>query len=133
VNEQNSLLRPVSIFLTITLVNFFEKGKEGMSTARKPAPQQRKNRTRQNRLPFLLVIGGMLILIGALFFAFRKPAAPFVPAVIGKPSLQVDKEKIDLGNRKLGNTVFASFEVKNVGDQVLRITRAPTIQVIEGC
>ena len=104
-----------------------------MSKIKKPVLKHRQTQANNNRLPFLLVLGGLVILIGALFFAFRKPAAPNIPEVIGKPSLKVDKQKVDLGNMKLGSTAFVSFELKNVGDQVLEISQVPTIQVIEGC
>ena len=104
-----------------------------MSKIRKPAPKYRHTRAKKNRLPLLLVSGGVLLLIVALFFAFRKPAAPNIPEVTGMPSIKVDKLKVDLGNMRLGSTAFASFELKNVGDQVLQITQVPTIQVIEGC
>ena len=104
-----------------------------MSKVKKPVTNRRQTQAKKNRAPFLLVLGGLVILIGALFFAFRKPAAPVIPAVTGKPSVKIDKEKIDLGNMKLGDTAFASFQLTNVGDQVLQFTQAPTIQVIEGC
>ncbi len=104
-----------------------------MSKIRKPVPKRRQKQASNKRLPLLLVLGGIVILIGALFFAFRKPTTAYIPAVAGKPSLKVDKEKIDLGNMKLGETAFASFQLTNVGDQVLEITQTPTIQVIEGC
>lgn len=104
-----------------------------MSKIKKTMPKYGQNPVKKSRVPFLLVLGGIVILIGALFFAFRKPAAPVIPAVTGKPSLKVDKQKIDLGDMKLGGFAFASFQLTNVGDQVLQISQAPTIQVIEGC
>jgi predicted membrane channel-forming protein YqfA (hemolysin III family) len=104
-----------------------------MSKYRKPVQKHRQTQAKSNRLPFLLVLGGIIILIGVLFFAFRKPTAANIPEVTGKPRLKVDKQKVDLGNMKLGSTAFVSFELKNVGDQVLQFTQTPTIQVIEGC
>jgi hypothetical protein len=109
------------------------KEKEDMSKSIKTVPKHRQTRTKHTRLPFPLILAGILILAGALFFAFLKPAAVYTPIVTGKPSLKIDKEKIDLGNMKLGDTAFASFQLTNVGDQVLQFTQAPTIQVIEGC
>jgi len=104
-----------------------------MSKSRKPVTKHRQTQPKNSRLPFLLILAGMLILVGALFFVFHKPTTAYSPTVTGKPSLEVDKEKIDLGKMKLGDTAFASFELKNVGDQVLQFTQAPTIQVVEGC
>jgi hypothetical protein len=45
----------------------------------------------------------------------------------------VDKEKVDLGEVKLGKTVEVSFELTNVGDQTLRFSEQPFIEVKEGC
>jgi len=104
-----------------------------MSKIRKPVPKRRLTQASSNRLPLVLVLGGIVILVAALFFAFRKPAAPYVPEVTGGPSLKVDRTKVELGDRKLGSNADASFVLTNVGDQVLQITQAPTIQVIEGC
>jgi hypothetical protein len=121
------------MFITITFISLITKGKN-MSKIRKPVPKRRQTQSGSNRLPTLvLVIAGIVVLIGALFFAFRKPATAYVPAVAGEPSLKVDQEKIDLGNMKLGSTAFASFQLTNVGDQELQFTQAPTIQVLEGC
>jgi hypothetical protein len=63
-------------------------------------------------------------------------AAPTVQSTIevkGAPALQVDKEKVDFGNVTLGQTVEVKFEVANVGDQPLRFTKKPYVEVIEGC
>ena len=55
--------------------------------------------------PLLLVIGGVLLLAGAVF-AFNRPSQPKAPIeVTGAPSLKVDQEEINLGNVKLGKKV----------------------------
>ncbi len=95
--------------------------------------QSKQTPGKRSKLPIFFLVGGVAILAISLFFALRKPAAPYVPEVTGNPSIQVDKEKVDLGNMKLGNTAQVSFEVKNVGDQPLRFTEAPYIEVKEGC
>jgi hypothetical protein len=70
---------------------------------------------------------GLILLIGCA-------AAPaFTPEVIGAPKLKVDKESIDLGDRKVGQPVSVSFEITNVGDQPLRFSEAPYIEVAAGC
>ena len=53
--------------------------------------------------------------------------------VQGQPSLKVDNDQLDFGDVKLGQTVTAAFTLTNVGDQTLRITQEPYIQVLEGC
>jgi hypothetical protein len=45
----------------------------------------------------------------------------------------VDKEQVDLGNIPLGQTVEVTFNVANVGDQQLRFTEAPYVELVEGC
>ena len=80
-----------------------------------------------------MALAGAAILIMAAFFAFSKKPASFTPEVTGGPSLKVDKEKVDLGDVKLGQTVQVSFEISNVGDQPLKFSKAPYIEVKEGC
>ena len=53
--------------------------------------------------------------------------------VSGKPELKADRELVDLGDIKLGKTTTVAFEVTNVGDQTLKFTKAPYIEVVEGC
>jgi hypothetical protein len=81
----------------------------------------------------LLFAGGVLLVIGAVF-ALNKPSQPKAAIeVSGTPSLKVDREKVDLGNVKLGQTVDVKFTIMNVGDQTLRLSKAPYIEVLEGC
>jgi hypothetical protein len=75
------------------------------------------------------------MLLSLLVWALWPPAtnANFSPAVTGAGALKPDKDKIDLGDVHLGNTVSASFQVTNVGSKPLHFTKAPYIQVVEGC
>ena len=59
--------------------------------------------------------------------------AKVTPEVTGAPKLKVDRDKIEMGDIKLGRTVQAAFALSNVGDQPLRITGDPYIEVLEGC
>ena len=86
--------------------------------------------------PVLLVLGGVVLLGVALFALWKsgQPANPQVPIeVSGAPSLKVDQDKVDLGDVPLGKTVTVSFELANVGDQPLRFSAKPTVEVVEGC
>jgi hypothetical protein len=100
--------------------------------------QHNKNHPRHGRKKqpwpvILLFAGGLLLVIGAVF-AFKKPAEPkAVIEVAGAPSLKVDQEKVDLGNVKLGQTVEVKFKLTNVGDQTLRFSKAPYVEVLKGC
>ena len=80
-----------------------------------------------------MALAGAAILLIAAFFAFQKKPTSFTPEVTGSPSLKADKEKVDLGDVKLGQTVEVSFEIINVGDQPLIFSKAPYIEVKEGC
>lgn len=93
-----------------------------------------RHRKKKQLWPLILLIGaGLLLVIGA-FFAFKKPSEPKADIEIsGSPSLKVDKEKVDLGDVKLGQTVQVSFDLTNVGDETLKFTKAPYIEVLEGC
>jgi hypothetical protein len=81
----------------------------------------------QRRFRWGVWLAGLILLIGCAAAPVSKPE------VAGAPRLKVDKESIDLGDRKVGQLVSASFEITNVGDQPLRFTEAPYIEVAAGC
>ncbi len=84
--------------------------------------------------PLVLLVGGAVLLIFGVVSALKKPSLPAAAIeVTGSPSLKVDKEKVDLGNIKLGQTVDVKFTLTNVGDQTLHFTKAPYVEVVEGC
>ena len=93
----------------------------------------RHSRKKQLWPMILLLAGGVLLVIGAVS-VLNKPSQPKATIEIsGAPSLKVDREKVDLGNVKLGQTVEVKFQIMNVGDQTLRFSKAPYIEVLEGC
>ena len=93
-----------------------------------------RHHRRRKPWPLLLLMGGGLVLIIVAVTALNKPPEPKAAIeVSGSPSLKVDQEKVDLGNVKLGKTVEVSFQLLNVGDEALRFTKAPYIEVLEGC
>lgn len=101
---------------------------------KKPKKYQKKRQLKNAKwIPILVALGGFL-LIGLAFLALReKPAPGDAIEVTGAPSLKVDKEKVDLGDVKLGKTVDVSFQLTNVGDETLRFDEQPYIEVVEGC
>jgi hypothetical protein len=102
-----------------------------MSRNNKYSKKNRKQYTRW--LPILVISGGVLV-IGLAFLALRKNPTPTIPVEVnGSPSLKVDKDKVDLGDVKLGKTVEVSFQLTNVGDQTLRFSKQPYVEVLEGC
>jgi cell division septal protein FtsQ len=101
-------------------------------------PQINKKHLRHGRKeptwPILLLLAGGVLLIIGVVFAFKKPSEPKASVeVTGSPSLKVDQDKVDLGNVKLGQTVEVKFRLTNVGDQTLHFSKAPYIEVLEGC
>jgi hypothetical protein len=86
--------------------------------------------------PLLLVLAGIVLVSGALFAVWKsgQSSGPQVPVEVkGSPSLKVDQDKLDLGNVPLGKTVTVSFQLSNVGDQALRFSQTPYVEVVEGC
>jgi hypothetical protein len=99
--------------------------------------QKHKKKLRQPRKsqpwPAILLIAGGLLIVGAIF-TFRKPSQPAAAIeVTGAPSLKVNQDKVDLGNVRLGQTVDVKFQLTNVGDQTLRFSEVPYVEVVEGC
>jgi cell division septal protein FtsQ len=95
--------------------------------------QLRHRRKKQLWPMILLFAGGVLLVIGAVY-ALNKPSQPKAAIeVSGTPSLKVDQEKVDLGKVKLGQTVEVKFKIMNVGDQTLRFSKTPYVEVLEGC
>jgi len=82
--------------------------------------------------PVAAIVIGLLLLAGAAWTLLGQSPKAAVE-VTGQPSLKVDQATIDLGDQKLGATVQAAFTLTNVGDQPLRFTEAPYIEVVEGC
>ena len=86
--------------------------------------------------PLILVGGGILLIVLAAAYIFstsRSPDAGATVEVSGAPALKVDKAQIDFGDVKVDTPVAASFEISNVGDQPLRFSKLPVVEVVEGC
>ena len=100
----------------------------------KPNYSKRKRKQHRSWLPVGLILGGVALLVLAIFAFRRSPPAPKAAIeVTGSPSLKVDRNEVDLGDIKLGRTVSVSFRLTNVGDQPLRFSKTPYIEVLEGC
>jgi len=98
--------------------------------------RRRANRQKRTQSLWLILTLCGFLLLATAFIELRGNQnqgtnAPI--AVKGAPSLQVDKEKVDLGDVKLGQTVQVKFKVTNVGDQPLRFTKEPFVEVVQGC
>src|SRR5574341_2029701 len=101
---------------------------------RKNKPKRYSKKRQQRNRPWLPVIVALtgVALIGLAFWGLRgNPASKANIEVTGAPSLKADKEKVDLGDVKLGQTVEVTFQLTNVGDQTLRFSEAPYVEVVE--
>jgi hypothetical protein len=80
------------------------------------------------------MVGGVVLLGITVFMLLRGKASPTAALEVkGAPALKADRETVNLGEVKLGETVAVSFQIANVGDQPLRFTEKPYVEVKEGC
>jgi hypothetical protein len=86
-------------------------------------------------LPLILALAGivLILLAGWAIWNTGAPAEKASIQVKGAPRLKVEKDSIDHGRVKLGTPITDEVRITNVGDQPLRFTRAPYLQVLEGC
>jgi hypothetical protein len=89
----------------------------------------------KKRKSIFRAIFGVVMFIAAIagITVLTRPAPMATLEVSGAASLKADQEKIEMGDIRLGKTVSASFLLTNVGDETLRITKAPYVEVKEGC
>jgi hypothetical protein len=92
----------------------------------------------QSTNPLIFVIGGVALIGVAALLIFgggggAASSPPITPEVSGAPKLKANTYRIDLGDVRLGEWVSASFEIVNAGDQPLRFTEEPYVEVVEGC
>ncbi|MEW6092909.1 MAG: hypothetical protein AB1531_02980 [Chloroflexota bacterium] len=93
-------------------------------------------KSKRNQYSWLFLLMGGIVLVGLAFLALRGNSAAQPLAAIevyGAPSLKVDQELVDLGDVKLGRIVQVSFRLTNVGDQPLRFSETPYVELVEGC
>ncbi len=84
--------------------------------------------------PLGLVLAGLVLVLMASLALYRPISAALNDAFSsGSPSLKVNREKVDLGDVKLGKSVSVSFQVTNVGNKTLRFSKAPYVEVAKGC
>ncbi len=102
------------------------------------AERQRRRAERERRdqfsrlLPFGILGLIAVVVVGlGIFGALHSSGALEDPNA--KPQLTVDKEKLDLGDQKLGSTVRAQFNIKNTGTGILRMQVPAMPTALEGC
>lgn len=106
-----------------------------MSTIKARRKNRRQKNRQRNTLIFLIAGSLLLVVTG---FAIAKNARdnkvdPNLLEVSGQPRLKVDQELIDYGYVKLNTNLTFALNLTNVGDQPLKISEAPYVEVKEGC
>lgn len=93
-----------------------------------------KLKPKKNLLPLWLALTGLILVLVAVWALMNNNAQTKANIVVkGEPRLKVEKTVIDRGNIKLGTLVRDDIRVTNIGDQPLRFTDTPYIEVLEGC
>lgn len=98
--------------------------------------RSRRTQAEGSRSPWpivLLVVAAALMVLAATVVIARPIQPTAAIEVSGSPRLRVDRERVDLGVVKLGQTVQVDFKLTNVGDQPLTFTEPPYVEVVEGC
>ena len=87
---------------------------------------KKRYRKQTKNFPWLLVgLGGVLLLVAAIFFANQNGG--------GTPAVEVDQQQIDFGYVKLEEPRSFAIRVTNAGDGTLRFQEEPYIEIVEGC
>lgn len=93
-----------------------------------------KSRPKRSLGPLWLALGGLvLVLVAGWAILNGNPQPKADIEVKGAPRLKVEKDVIDHGDLKLGTPIKDAVRVTNVGDQPLRFTAAPYLEVKQGC
>jgi len=98
--------------------------------------QERQRQKRQRNTLIMVIAGGLLLITAGVFIAkdtLANRADPGLVEVSGQPSLKVDQELIDYGDVKLNTNLTFALQLTNVGDQPLKISEDPYVEVLEGC
>ncbi len=86
----------------------------------------------------LLLLGGAMLVLGAIVLASLGSKQNVVldegqVEVRGQPRLRAVPASIDLGEVKLNTPKTFQIALTNVGDEPLKLTEEPYLEVVEGC
>lgn len=126
--EQNSYNEPAAN------ADFQANGsKEHRSMSKKLRKQRQQSKNRQ-KLIWTIGMGALVVL--SVVFTLVKNTNRINPALIeveGRPAIKVEQELIDYGYKKWNTNLTFDIKVTNVGDQTLRLSETPYVEVLEGC
>ena len=95
-----------------------------------------KRQQRKKRKALIWKISAGVLLIAGIVFTLVQNASRTNPELIevqGRPAVKVDKELIDYGYKTWNTNLTFDLTVTNVGDQTLRFSETPYVEVLEGC
>jgi hypothetical protein len=99
----------------------------------------RRNRPRlrgeRRSLALPVIIVGAALILAAAFLMVRQGRGGTGASVSdsGSPQITVDQQKVDYGYVKFGEMRSIKLTVTNTGKGVLRFTKSPYVEVLEGC
>lgn len=96
----------------------------------------KKLRQQRRRQKLIWTISAGLLLVVSAVFIFVLNSSRINPELIevqGRPAIKVDQELFDYGYKKWNTTAAFDITVTNVGDQTLRFSESPYVEVLEGC
>lgn len=100
----------------------------------KKLKKQRQQKKKRQKLIWTIGAGALVIL--SVLFPLVKNANRINPELVeveGRPAIKVDQEMIDYGYKKWSTNLTFDIKVTNVGDQTLRFSETPHVEVLEGC
>jgi hypothetical protein len=98
--------------------------------------EQRLKKKKQKKTISIFILGGLLLITAGSaigYSAWKNRPDPELITVTGQPSLAVDQELIDYGDVKFDTPKTFAINLTNVGDETLRISDTPYVEVREGC
>ena len=97
---------------------------------------RRKRQQRKKQQKLFWVISAGVLLVASVVFVLVQNANRINPELIevkGHPAVKVDQELIDYGYVRLNTNLTFEIKVTNIGDQTLRFSETPYVEVLEGC
>lgn len=84
-------------------------------------------------VPGLVTGAALVAAVATIVFTRSGAPDPAGDGETGTPVLRVDRDRIDLGEVPLGESVEAHFTLTNAGDGTVRLARVPYVEAVAGC
>ncbi len=106
-----------------------------MSRSRKRIQQRKQQQAQQRKrlMAALIAVAGLVVVgVAALLVTRSGSPAGYTPQASG-PRLRLAQDVYDYGYVKLDTVITTDVEIQNVGDEPLKISEVPVVEVREGC